>query len=64
MPAERDILELLQDFDGHGNTATERYTMRKTAYDEIKRLREQLAEARDAAEGYRLAACILGSVRK
>lgn len=41
-----DILERLVDFDRHGITATERFTMRMDAWTEIKRLRQELTEAK------------------
>jgi hypothetical protein len=42
-----DILFRLQDFDNHGNTASERLLMRKEAYDEIAHLRDELLTARE-----------------
>lgn len=48
-----DILERLVDFDRR-LTATERYVMRKEAYDEIVRLRGLLKYATDTDEYRRL----------
>ena len=42
MHDKADILERLVDFDRHGNTAIERFTMRMDAHAEIKRLRAEL----------------------
>ena len=42
MRAKADILERLVDFERHGNTAIERFTMRMDAHAEIKRLRTEL----------------------
>jgi hypothetical protein len=44
----RDILDRLTDFDGHGGTATERFTMRMDAWSEIVKLRRELTEAKAA----------------
>lgn len=49
MTAERDIVERLVDFDHHGGTATELFTMRMDACHEIKRLRCELREAKAAS---------------
>lgn len=43
---KRDILGWLADFDSHGGTATERFTMRMDAWAEIVRLRRELTEAK------------------
>jgi hypothetical protein len=42
MTNNRDLLERLVDFDRHGVTATERFTMRMEAHGEIVRLRAAL----------------------
>lgn len=39
-----DLIERLVDFDRCGNTATERFTLRMEAADEIKRLRRALEQ--------------------
>lgn len=44
-----DLLERLVDFDRCGNTATERFTLRMEARDEIKRLRGLLAYGTDTS---------------
>lgn len=41
-PDRRDIVERLIDFDSHGNTAIERFTMRIDAVNEIEKIRERL----------------------
>jgi hypothetical protein len=45
----RDIVERLVDFDHCGVTATERLKMRMDAWNEILRLRAELAEWKQAA---------------
>jgi hypothetical protein len=47
-----DILKQLQDFDNYGITASDRYHLRKEAYDEIKRLRAERDAMREALEFY------------
>ena len=48
---DRDIVELLVDFDHYGNTATEHFSMRMSAVTEIKKLREDVKRLRRSALG-------------
>lgn len=48
---DRDIVERLVDFDHYGNTATERFSMRMAAAQEIKKLRADVERLRRSAIG-------------
>lgn len=52
MSEKRDIVDRLIDFENHGYTATERFTMRMDAAREIRCLRQLM---RDGAVAARLA---------
>jgi hypothetical protein len=47
---KQDIVKKLLDFEHWGNTATERFTVRIEAADEIKRLRSELERETERAE--------------